>query len=349
MMNNLRLAAIAAAAFAMCAAHAATHYTVTELPHIPVDPNGDNEVDPGGLDDKGRAYITVMGSLDGEQRAFGEHCSDRAGCKRLPPKNMDSYWQTVSGNKAGGWVVDGDGVSWAARLTGGKELELLERNAVISGINKSGFAVGYKVVGPELPFVYDTELSWLPTLGEGKSARASAVNNKGLVVGEAEDSNRWCAVSWKNGVLKVLSCPPEGRVSAAYAVNSHGVVVGRSSDNTWGRLRAARYENGKSIDLGALGDAPELSGSRAVSINDAGVAVGWGTKPPTEVLPQAIVFDPTEGALELATLVPRADRDKYFFQFAIAISNAGQILARVRRRSDLRPAVVRLDPLPADR
>jgi probable HAF family extracellular repeat protein len=349
-MKSLRLAALAAAAFAVCAAHAATHYTVTELPHVPVDPNGENHVSPGGLDDKGRAYLAVWGDVDRRQRTFGERCTDLAGCKRLPPKDLDSYWATASGNQAGGWVVDGDGVSWAARLANAKDFELLERDAVIAGINKSGLAVGYKVKGPELPFFYDTALHWLPTLGEGKSARANAVNNKGLIVGEAEGPQSWCAVSWKNSVMKVLACPPgAAQVAAAYAVNSHGVVVGRSSDNPWGRQRAARFENGKSIDLGALGEAPEISGSRAVSINDAGVAVGWGTKPPNEPSSHAIVFDPADGAIELATLVSQADRDKFLFQFAVAINNAGQVLVGVSRRSDGQSLAVRLDPLPASR
>jgi probable HAF family extracellular repeat protein len=350
-MKSFRLATTVVAALAMftaATAIAATTYTVTELPHLLVDPDGANDVSAGGLDAKGRAYVNVNGYRDGVERSIGERCSDLSGCKRLPPKNRSSAWHSVAGNKAGGHVIDGDGVRWAARMTNGSDVELLVPNAGITGINKSGVAAGYMPQEPAVPFVYDTELHLLPTLGSG--ARAYAINDKGLVVGEAEHPERFtfCAVAWKDRVLKVLSCPLEGENAHALGVNSRGDVVGQSSHNKAGKMHAVRFEGGKAIDLGALGD-PKVNGSSASAINNSGVAVGWGINLPIDGMPNAIVFDPVEGALEMAALVPQADREKYMFQYPESINDAGQILVRATRRSDFRQVVLRLDPVAADR
>lgn len=349
-MNSLRLAAVAAAAFVACTAHAATHYKVTELPHVPVSPDGNNYLSAAGLDAKGRAYINVSGYRDGVERSFGERCSDAGGCKRLPPKNMDASWRSVAGDRVGGMLTDADGAQWAARMTGGSDVELLVPTSVISGITKSGLAAGYQFSEPAKPFTYDTGVHWLPVLGEGHPARANAINDQGLVVGEAEHPQRFnsCAVSWKGGVLKVLSCPPQDKYAHANAVNSRGVIVGDSSHNKTGTSHAARFEGGKTIDMGALGD-PGVNGSTATGINDAGVAIGWGNNLPTDGFPNAIVFDPVEGALEMATLVPQADRDKYYFQYPKSINNAGQILVNATRWADLRQVVLRLDPVTSGR
>jgi probable HAF family extracellular repeat protein len=352
-MKGLRLTAIAAAAlaaFTALSATAATTYTVTELSHLVVDPDGANEVSAGGLDAKGRAYINVSGYRDGVERAIGERCSDLSGCKQLPPKSRDSAWHSVAGSKAGGHVIDGDGVRWAARMTNGSEVELLVPDAGFTGINKAGLATGYKPQEPAVPFVYDTELHLLPTLSPGHLARAYAINDKGLVVGEAEHPQRYnaCAVSWKSGVLKVLSCPPEDRNAYAYGVNSRGDIVGQSSHNKTGKMHAARFEGGKTIDMGALGD-PKVNGSSATAVNNSGVAVGWGNNLPIDGMPNAIVFDPVDGALEMATLVPQADREKYMFQYPKSINDAGQILVRATRRLDFRQVVLRLDPVAAGR
>lgn len=348
-MKSFQPAAIAAAALVAFPTLAATHYTVTELPHVRVSADGADDVSAAGIDGKGRAYINVGGYLNGVQRMFGERCSDQAGCKQLPPKDMDVWWRSVAGDRVGGIVTDAEGMLWAARMNGGGDLELLLQMSVISGITKSGLAAGYQFSGPAKPFVYDTQVQWLPPMGEGLPARANAINGKGLVVGEAEHPQRHnsCAVSWKGGVLKVLSCPPQGEDSNAYGVNSLGDVVGASGHVKANKPHAVRFEAGKVIDLGALGD-PKNNYSSATAINDSRVAVGYGSTP-TDGMPNAVVFDPTEGALEMATLVPQADGAKYYFQYPQSINNAGQILVRATRRADLRQVVLRLDPVPAAR
>jgi hypothetical protein len=107
---------------------------------------------------------------------------------------------------------------------------------------------------------------------------------------------------------------------------------------------AVRYEGGQVIDLGALGD-PSVNGSYATAINDHGVVVGYGINLPTDGFPNAILFDRIEGALELATLVPEEDRQRYYFQYPQAINNAGHILVRGTRWSDFREVMLRLEPL----
>lgn len=348
-MKRFQLASLCAAAVVSINAQAATHYAVTELPQLSVGAQEYDDVSAAGFDSKGRAYINVGGDRNGVRRSFGERCSDLGGCKQLPPKDLDPSWRSVAGDRAGGLVIDADGFYWAARLTRGSRLELLEPSAIITGITKSGLASGYKTDGAERPFFYDTELHLLPTLAEGRPARANAINSKGYVVGSAEHPQRSnsCAVAWKKGVLTVLQCPPEGGSALALGVNSLGHAVGSSTEVKSSSPHAVRFEGTKVVDLGAVGD-PRLNFSLAYAINDSQVAVGYGSTP-TNGMANAIVFHPVEGAFELATLVPQADRDKYYFQYAKSINNAGQILVEATRLADHAHVVLRLDPLPADR
>ncbi|MBP7914634.1 MAG: hypothetical protein KAZ63_04740 [Vitreoscilla sp.] len=345
-MFNSTIRIVAMALCAMGAAQAAQKYSVVELPVESVDTVDNNALDAAGFDGLDRAYVNVQGYDNGVERRVVQRCTNAPKCRIVPPSEPKSSWQQIRGSVAGGWLVESDGSFTAARRRGTAPVERLVPNATAHGINRDGVAVGFTLDEPYQPFLYDQDVTLLPTLGAGHFARAYAINSQGVVVGEAEHPQRLnvCAVSWVNGELKVLSCPPAGRDATAVDVNIHGVAVGDSHLPQGGR-HAVRYESGRVIDLGALGD-PDVNGSWATAINDRGVVVGYGINLPTDGFPNAILFDPIEGALELASLVPEEDRRKYYFQDAQAISNAGHILVRGTRWSDLRQVMLRLEPLP---
>jgi probable HAF family extracellular repeat protein len=124
--------------------------------------------------------------------------------------------------------------------------------------------------GPLCPGQPAYEIVDLGTLG-GSVSRAYGVNERGLVVGEAETTGgRLHAFAWEDGQgMKDLG-DLGGRVSRAYGVNDAGAVVGEAED-TNGASRAFRWsaEGG----MTAL-EVPESIQSYAYAINGQGIVAG---------------------------------------------------------------------------
>lgn len=123
------------------------------------------------------------------------------------------------------------------------------------------------------------------TLG-GPHSTATAINNRGDVVGWAEVADRSThAFLWQDGVMHSLNILPGGVVkpgsgSQAAAVNARGQVVG-SSLNARGETRAVIWEDSKILDLNDLTSAPTgVVFTRATGINNRGqIVVVQQTRP----------------------------------------------------------------------
>jgi len=120
---------------------------------------------------------------------------------------------------------------------------------------------------------WSQSITWLGTLGGGRSEAYGVSADGAVVVGGAQNAAlegrafRWTALGGMQG-LGTLG----GGWSAAWGVSADGtVVVGWSSNADW-QQRAFRWENGVMQDLGTLGG--NESNARGVSA-DGSVVVGW--------------------------------------------------------------------------
>jgi probable HAF family extracellular repeat protein len=85
--------------------------------------------------------------------------------------------------------------------------------------------------------------------GSSGDGEPFAVNNSGLIVGEADTgTGPPVAAEWQNGAIKVLGALSTGE-AAAFAVNSAGQAVGASLVASDGDLHAVLFANGTVTDL----------------------------------------------------------------------------------------------------
>jgi probable HAF family extracellular repeat protein len=121
----------------------------------------------------------------------------------------------------------------------------------------------------------------LPTLG-GNNGQASAINNRGQIVGFAEDGtvDSTCAanttndmtdlpVLWQNGEVQALPTVDKNPDGVAYWINDHGEAVGYSGTCGGNALHAVSWKNRTASSLADLG-----TGAIAYSINNRGQIVG---------------------------------------------------------------------------
>jgi probable HAF family extracellular repeat protein len=101
-------------------------------------------------------------------------------------------------------------------------------------------------------------------------SEASAINDRGVVVGYSSSMSGTHAFVWRRGRMTDLGTL-DGRNSIATDVNNHGVVVG--SSDVAGATHAFVWRHGRMTDLGTLGG----TASRAAAVNDRGEVVGEST------------------------------------------------------------------------
>jgi probable HAF family extracellular repeat protein len=141
-----------------------------------------------------------------------------------------------------------------------------------------------------LPFLWrHGVMTPLPTLG-GNNAGASGINNRGQVVGVAENAihDPTCVppqvlqfkpVIWENGEVRALptvSGYPDGAVQS---INDRGQAVGVSTDCIFSTAHGLLWEHGRFTDLGSLGGtqtAPAAINNRAQVIGSADLPPGGG-------------------------------------------------------------------------
>jgi len=118
----------------------------------------------------------------------------------------------------------------------------------------------------------------LASLGSGTYSRAEAINNEGLIVGEASNGSQTHAVGWSaNGTEVTDFGTLGGQYSRALSLNAAGDVVGFSYTLA-GVENAFLYKNGVMTNLNSLLPAGSSWSylKRAYDINDSGQIVGQG-------------------------------------------------------------------------
>jgi probable HAF family extracellular repeat protein len=208
------------------------------------------------------------------------------------------------------------------------------------GINERGEAVGMSetaVPDPNgedvcgfgthltcVPFFWrDGHMSALPTVG-GNNGQASAINNRGEVVGYAETANTdpTCPpaptispVLWKKGQaqpLPLIGTDPDG---FANGINDRGQAVGYSGNCTTA-IHAVLWENGTAIPLT---DLKQPRSNYAFAINNRGQIVGKVRSADGSHFVAAL-WQP-DGTLTIHEPLP-GDLDA----FATGINNRGQVV-----------------------
>jgi len=176
----------------------------------------------------------------------------------------------------------------------------------------------------------------LPPFPGGYSSYATGINNRGQIVGWAENGvhDATCdtsmqilqfrAVIWEpNGDLQELPPLPGDSTSAATAINDYGQVVGISGDcgvavGSVSARHAVLWENGVPTDLGNIGGD---AWNTPTAINNEGTIVGFAnTAPGTARTFEAFVWTAAVGMKSLGKL-PGDLRSE-----ALGINERGQIV-----------------------
>ncbi len=225
--------------------------------------------------------VTDLGTLGG---TFG--CA-----MGINNRNWVEFMDNVTGDQAlhaGLWV---NGLNIDFGTFGGANLN---SSMWYGGVNERGQAVGYAEnselaadnfcgfgTGLQcLPFLWQNGvMAALPTLG-GRNGVAAVINNRGQVVGTAQNTtpDPSCSpfqsappVLWENGQPQDLPTYPGDPDGIALSINNHGQAVGSSGSWCATLDHALLWENGAATDLPSLGGAVY---NVPYAINEQGQAVG---------------------------------------------------------------------------
>lgn len=159
--------------------------------------------------------------------------------------------------------------------------------SVAEGINDAGVVAGWGTDsnGASHAMVWTNGVATvLPSLTPQYGSSASAINNRGLVVGESSTDTTYGsshAVLWRNGKifdLGTLAGWGLGWSSYAYDINDDGIIVGRSDTSHKHIVKAVRW-SGNPRTMTDLGSLPGTKSSLASAINRAGTIVGVSQAP----------------------------------------------------------------------
>ena len=160
-----------------------------------------------------------------------------------------------------------------------------------------------------LPFIWqDGVMTPLPLLG-GYNGNTYAVNNRGVVAGQAQAStiDPTCSsayqetfpVLWVNTEVQQLPIFPGEDQGSAFAINDPGQAVGGlGTCPDFGSIHAVLWENGRVTDLGSLGGS---FGNSATGINNRGQVVGTSDLPGDNTA-HAFLWTRQTGIQDLGTL-----------------------------------------------
>jgi probable HAF family extracellular repeat protein len=232
---------------------------------------------PGG--NNGQAYWV---NIEGQVTGFAENGTRDSTCASVTPSQVLRFEAVIWGPK--GEI---------------RELRPLKGDTVgfAFGINDNGQAAGTSglcsntslpPVNPAGPHAVlwesDGSATDLGSLGGTMTNVATSVNNRGEVVGAAQssiDGNIHAFLWTRETGMQDLGAFPGAVVTLApccHTINDRGEVVGLSIDGTTFSSRALVWQDKMPVDLNTL--IPADSGwylQSALSINDAGKIVGYGT------------------------------------------------------------------------
>jgi probable HAF family extracellular repeat protein len=186
-----------------------------------------------------------------------------------------------------GWSETSAGLH-AFRWQGGKMTDLGTlggQESLASATNEAGQVIGSSRLAARAtdPYRHEDEHAFLwhdgamrdlGTLG-GKESFASAINERGQVVGSSEvpggSAGQRHAFLWQEGSLRDLGTLG-GRESTAWGLNERGQIVGRAQ-TSGGAWHAYLWQDGRMRDLGTLGGKE----SAATEVNERGQVIGDST------------------------------------------------------------------------
>lgn len=192
--------------------------------------------------------------------------------------------------------------------------------SVATGINDSGYVVGYSdiapISSPKHAFRYRNGImADLGTIGYIYSF-AYGINKAGDVVGgstRADSTNT--SFLYQNDTMIDIGRLPGGLQSEAHAINNFGHVVGYSNLPISGQ-HAYIYRNGVMTDLGALGIL-----SWGLGINDSDQVVGWTYIASSTI--HACLWE-ADAIKDMNTLIDPGSG--WVLQYAYGINNRGEIV-----------------------
>jgi probable HAF family extracellular repeat protein len=195
------------------------------------------------------------------------------------------------------------------------------------GINDQQQIVGTQAGSTVTPWLKQgATVTNLPTLsGGGSTTEALALNDNGVVVGDAVQANgHQVATEWVNGKISTLGTLGGGTFGEALAINNSGQAVGSATTpgSPINFSRAVMFSNGKAVDLKVPGAGQ--GSAHATAINTGGVIVGDdGVDPDLVDVGNGFIYRNGQ-ATELDTLI--APTPNVRLAGATGINDAGDIV-----------------------
>src|SRR3954468_23586034 len=169
------------------------------------------------------------------------------------------------------------------------------------------------------------KLSTIGTLADKKMSIPTAINQKGKIAGVSSTgpfTEEAFLYNPRIGTIEAVASKPANWLTRAFGLNDAGQVVGDSSFGTEGDgktvpvRQAALFVNGSSASLIAATDRDVES--RAMDINNSGVAVGFTGAKSGGAVNRAFAWTASTGSFDLGTLGGSSAR-------AVAINDAGVV------------------------